>query len=154
MNFDWANAYAELAKQNDMLTKLSATLADAKALLAKENAELVERVSQLSPLCKCPCNLDENLTHVHEERATAVLASSLCSPTRLRVHTENIHMHTWHRTKLPKAGTDSWHTHAQACQNTLRQHILRRRMSNTETCFNFLVRTADHRSCIRICRAN
>jgi hypothetical protein len=59
-----------------MLTKLSATLADAKALLAKENAELVERVSQLSPLCKCHCNLDENLTFVDVERATAVLASS------------------------------------------------------------------------------
>ena len=89
MNFEWANAYAELAKQNDMLTKLSATLADAKALLAKENTELVERVSQLSPLCKCLCNLDENLTHVDVERATAVLASSFCSLTRLRVYLEH-----------------------------------------------------------------
>lgn len=87
MNFEWANAYAELAKQNDMLAKLSATLADAKALLAKENAELVERVSQLRPLCKCLCNSDENLTHVDVERATAVLASSFCSLTRLRVYT-------------------------------------------------------------------
>jgi hypothetical protein len=86
MNFEWANAYAELAKQNDMLAKLSATLADEKALLAKENVELVERVSQLSPLCKCLCNLDENLTRVVVERATAILASSFCSHTRLRVH--------------------------------------------------------------------